>query len=145
MCGGHYLALARAAPGMEEAGRGRSGEPQEERGGGPSEGTWEKVAERNAWSCGQVGWAVGVVSAEVSEEPLQWEGDEEGRVLSTLMIVLSSSPGTRSSGGAGPGVSQYTRSLQGQLTRLTRAVATGMQPPYTHTHTHTRTLGRLPR
>ena len=74
MSGGHYLALASAdVPGREEGGRERSGEVQERE--GAREGTWDRVADRNPGSCAQVGGAMGVVSAEASEEPLQWAGE----------------------------------------------------------------------
>ena len=95
---GHYLALASGV------GSGRSEEDQE-RGGeseGAREGTWDSVAERKVGSCRQVGGAVGVAADEVSDDPLQCLGEwSTGRELSTLCMVLSSSPGTRSSAGEG--------------------------------------------
>ena len=100
-CGVHYLALASAWPGV-----GRSEVVQEREGEreGGRDGTWDNVADRKLVSCRQVGVAVGVAADDVSDDPLQWLGDmlsSVGRVLSTLIIILSSSPGTRSSAGGG--------------------------------------------
>ena len=95
---GHYLALASGVgSGRSEEGQERGGERE-----GVRDGTWDSVAERQAGSCRQVGGAVGVAADDVSDDPLQWRGDwSTGRELSTLWIVLSSSPGTKSSVGEG--------------------------------------------
>lgn len=68
--GGHYLALARACPGVGSVSSLDGHEIEGEREDGLRVGIWANVADRKLASWRQVGGAVGVVSDEVSDEPL---------------------------------------------------------------------------